>query len=989
MLLASAVTAVPLASQRVERAVGAEGPSEHFVLDVVSDFLGFAWIATQNGILRYDGTDFEPYGVRTLSDRYIRRLHHEGSKLWAGSYRGGLHLIDPSSGDVTNYGLEELGRWRVPGDVDVGDQVGRSVHDLKTWATDTLIVGTDRGIVLFDTESGQITWRGEVDQAVQRIVSLPDRSALVGFLDGSLQRIDRNALAGSTPQVAHLSRLPSAMTSSSIGVMGEGRILIGTRFNGIFEVDLADSLPEVRRAPDVGIPANAQVLDMLGTRRGELVVGTFGELYIDSANDQQVVLSADDPASGLPHQNVYSLAEDRDGGIWVGTWRGLGRISALRDAVRLVDVRPDDLKPTGQVGVMSVARLQSGALAAGTDGFGLLIEQLEESRFERVALGDGGSSRVYDITLGEGAETWIAAFDGGVFRLASPRATRAQHVPGTDRALSLLVEEPGKVWVGTQADGLLALDRGTGRIEPHAFPGDFRLGSPYVWSLSHGLDGSLWIGAFESGVARISNDGTARLYQPSNSQLTDNRIITVFHDREGGTWIGTEGGGLHWLGADSADFRVFQVADGLPDDNVMGILEDDQGHIWVSTLNGLARLNPDTGRFWTLKTSAGLPSDRFFANSTYFDEATRRLYFGTVRGLVAVEPALLRPLTAPPPVALTRFSVHGEPRSELNTYSAGSGITLESFENFFSLDFAALDFADVTLNRYRYKLEGLHDDWIDAGSTGRAIYTSVPPNDYVFRVAGRNAHGVWNEEGLAIPITVLTPYYATWWFRALILALLGVMLVALYAYRVRQILRVERMRFEFAGRLHDDIGANLSTIAMKSDVVRTADHLDERRRLQLAEVSRIARATTQAVREMVWVTNAEYDTLHGLIRHIRDSMDDVLGTHVRHELDLGAGVTDRPIKMDVRRNLHLLVKEALHNSLKHAKATEVSVRLRYSKPWLHASVEDDGQGFDPSAADQGNGLGLMRRRADEIKATLGIESVPGEGTRIEIRVKLR
>ncbi|HSH74903.1 MAG TPA: triple tyrosine motif-containing protein, partial [Longimicrobiales bacterium] len=301
-------------------------------------------------------------------------------------------------------------------------------------------------------------------------------------------------------------------------------------------------------------------------------------------------------------------------------------------------------------------------------------------------------------------------------------------------------------------------------------------------------------------------------------------------------------------------------------------------------------------------------------------------------------------------------------------------------------DFAALDFRDVSLNRYRYRLEGLDEEWIDARNDPTANYTSVPAGDYTFRVAARNSEGVWNEAGLSIPLRVQAPFYETAWFRSGVVLALLLVISALYWYRLSQLTARQNLRFEIAGRLHDDIGANLSSIALKTEMVRGAETFDERRRKQLGDVGRLARETVDKVRETVWVVNTRYDTLSGLVGKMRDTADVILAGQVSYDVDVEPEeLPDRRISMEFRQNVHLLFKEALNNVVKHAEATRVDIRITYHYRHLGFRVTDDGIGFDPADESRGNGLILMRQRADLCRGRLDFLRRPEGGTTVDFR----
>jgi signal transduction histidine kinase len=345
-------------------------------------------------------------------------------------------------------------------------------------------------------------------------------------------------------------------------------------------------------------------------------------------------------------------------------------------------------------------------------------------------------------------------------------------------------------------------------------------------------------------------------------------------------------------------------------------------------------------------------------------------------------------------------------------------------ENFFALEMAALDFTDVALNEYRYRLDPLDADWVENGTNPVANYTSVPPGRYTFRAQARLIGAPWSGEGLTIPLRVRPPFHQTWWFRSAVVVAVLSLISAFYAYRLRELHKRQavelrelearqELRLGIAGKLHDDIGANLSTMALKAEMVRSAKALDDRGRRQLQDLGRLARDTAHKVRETVWVVNTQYDTVAGLVGKMRDTADVMLEGHVKHRFSAPESLPDREIDMKLRQDLYLLYKESLQNVIKHAGATAVDIVVDYDEPFLTLEVSDDGAGSPVAvqivggsdiSADQGegettasnqephregSGLELMRKRAMEHEADLTMDGRPGGGTKLHLRVPVK
>lgn len=999
----------PAAPQRPEeRAFTSYGADQGMFSTKVSSLLqdeeGFLWIGTHAGLLRYDGRTFKAYRAQrshpgdstSLADGYIRALAPADSgRLWVGAQRGGLQRFDPSTGLVLHYPLTDLGPWRFDDAQGASEErTGRSVLEILPLAS-VVLIRTDVGLVRFDPmeRSARLlmpAWDGP--HPLPHATALargPDGGALIAVSDGMLALVDA---AGT------ISALPLALPDSAIRLVPLEEGYVATSVEGAVRVIAAD-LTEARlvlRLPREEGRRRA-VRDLCLHPDGTLwVATTVGAFQADLDEGWSRRAGGGEQTRPLPDQEVSALLVDRTGVLWVGTWNGLASLHPLSGGMTRF-YSGADLEGAG---VVAVADAGAGRVWVGTDGGGIQLLRRREGvwvrpAFRPAALEPLARALAFGLAGGGGAPLWIAAFSEGVWVLEGEAQVRrvpvldAEGVERNPTAYSVFVDHALEVWAGTLPLGLLRLDRAEGVFRPWqaADPEGGALGSDWVWPIAEDSRGRLWVGAFEGGLSVITADrSSATLHREAPGGLSTDRILSVFVDSGDRVWLGTEGGGLIRFDPGTEVWTTWTTQDGLPHDNVQAVREDGDGFLWVSTADGLVRMEPRTGELLVFREPAGLAGSRFYANPAYRD-ANGVLYFGGPEGLSIVDPTGIASQGVPPRAALTAFRIQGR-EAPLARAVRAELLDLAPDENFFAFEFAALDFTDPSQNRYRYRLEGLDRSWVDAAEPV-ANYTSVPPGHYTFRVAARNSEGIWNHDALALPIRVRAPYHKTLWFRTLV-TLAGLSLVAgFYTYRLRQLEARQRLRLEIAGKLHDDIGANLSTIALKAEMVRGAPGLDERRGAQLADVGRLARETATKVRETVWVVNTRYDTVAGLVSKMHDTADTLLAATMPYGFTGPEPVPDRRISMEVRQNVHLLFKEVLNNIVKHARASRADITVRVEGPVLSLRVADDGVGFDPATAPEGNGRRLMEHRATALGATLRVTSAPGAGTTVDFTTRLR
>jgi signal transduction histidine kinase len=458
-------------------------------------------------------------------------------------------------------------------------------------------------------------------------------------------------------------------------------------------------------------------------------------------------------------------------------------------------------------------------------------------------------------------------------------------------------------------------------------------------------------------------------------------------------------------------FSRFTLKQGLPVDVISQILEDEQGRLWFGTHQGIctvskAALNQCAdGKISrvdcvTYGRLDGLPtlecSDGY--QPACWRGADGRLWFTTVKGLVSVNPASLATNSISAPILIEELWVDGE----LMPLAAGK-IEIPPGRKHYEFRYTALSFEST---RFRYRIEGYDTDWVEAGSRRTAQYSRLPAGDYRFRVIACDDKGVWNETGSSLGFSVQPYFYEQRSF--LILASIGVLgvvaltvrMAAARKYRVRlarleQQHAIERDRARIAKDIHDDIGAGLTQITLLSELARREK---EQAGNHLERISHSARELTRAMDEIVWAVDPQHDTFTGLMDYISAFAEDFLRVAgVRCRMDMPTTLPEMRVPAELRYNLFLALKETLNNIVKHAQATEVWLRVRVGEGFFSLIVEDNGKGLSgvnvkPAGTSErlssGSGLLNLEQRLSSIGGKCRIESVPGQGTRVEMTVNV-
>ena len=467
---------------------------------------------------------------------------------------------------------------------------------------------------------------------------------------------------------------------------------------------------------------------------------------------------------------------------------------------------------------------------------------------------------------------------------------------------------------------------------------------------------------------------------------------------------------------------------GLVNNVICQILDDCHGHLWLGSYGGVFRIRKDEldrfadGRSQTVQSLSftkadGLPSMECSGGSQPSGCRSRdgRLWFPTVKGLAVVDPSKVRLNPLPPPVVIEEAIVDeiAAPLVRLATEperSSGglpNGLSMDPrklqmgpVKQSLEFRFTGLSLTAPQKVRFKYKLEGLGGDWVDAGTRRVAHYEYLPPGDYRFHVKACNNDGVWNEAGDMLALTVLPYFWQTGWFRAsgagLLIGLTALMAQQISTRRLQFKLQraeqeraLERERTRISRDIHDDLGARLTKIGMLTAQAERQFQAGGSPP-QLRDIALTAREMVEAMDATVWAVNPRNDTFNHLANYLVHYTDEFFRhSDVACQLDLPAELPDWPVSAEVRHNVFLVVKEAMNNVARHSAASEVRLELKLKGATLSIAVRDNGCGFDPSEPGRrGNGLRNMAQRLQQLGGHLRVDSAPGAGACIALELDL-
>ncbi|HTR04620.1 MAG TPA: two-component regulator propeller domain-containing protein [Thermoanaerobaculia bacterium] len=973
----------------------ADGLPSDRVSVLLADSHGFLWLGTEDGLSRFDGDDFRNFAAAdgVMPGPVHALLEARDGVYWIGTGAGLLRLDAARSS-----GPGAVRALHLPGGA-LGDDVLALMED----GEGGIWVGTEDGLFRLDPRPA--------DARFER----------VAFAPRAASNVPVNAL------------LPGA--GGVVWIGSEIGLYRGTRASG-FE-----------RVPD-DRAATHDVQCLLRDRQGAVWVGSrLDGLHALAPNGGAAAswraYSVDD---GLPGQHVTALAETADGTLWASCYGGLAEIGPDRRSVR----RYTAAEGLSSVGLSALAEDRDGDLWIASDSVGVM--RFARNGFRRFDTGDGLTTlrvaslfesrdgapcaftrgqRPEDIVHGDG---FLACFDGrrfrtrrfrvppgtlygwgwaqfalqdeqaewwvptlsGLFRFPGvpfealestpPRRLYAvgREIPGSG-LLRLFEDRHGDLWMTlTGADGALARwDRRSDSIRVFRPADGFPSRQPMAFAEDG--DGAVWIGLRGGGLARY-RDGSFSLAEAADG-LPSGSIRALAVDARGRLWVGSARGGVARLDRPQEwppRFVSYGPAQGLSSGNTSSLALDAWGRVYVGTERGLDRLDPATGNVQRFTADDGLPHGVI---ETSLADRRGDLWFGSVEGLSRLTPQVESP-RLPPATRIARLFVNGvlQPVPDVGattltlTPSGPGPVSLQ-------IDYVALDFAPGGRPRYQYRLDGVDGDWAPPTDQRSIVYARLPAGAYRFRVRAVANDGSVGATPAEVGFRVLPPFWRQPEAIALLAAALAAAAYAFHRIRLSRALAVERVRTRVASDLHDDIGSGLSEIAILSELVRTPGSRD--RAPVLAEIGDRARGLVDSMSDIVWSTDPRRDDVGSLVQRIRRFAANTLeGRGIAWTLEAPDGSETLPLDPDRRRQILLIVKEALTNVARHSGATRAAVRLAPTADGFAIEIEDDGRGFAVPAAGASDGLGVssMRERARSLGAAFRVEPRPSGGTRIAVHV---
>jgi signal transduction histidine kinase/ligand-binding sensor domain-containing protein/DNA-binding response OmpR family regulator len=806
------------------------GLSERNVNFIYQGSRGFMWIATRDGLNRYDGYKIKvfrnnPDDPHSIGGNYISHIAEDKQgNIWVATVGGGLNKLDRNTNKFSHYYHQDGNPKSI-----ASNFINRIVID----GTGNIWIATQNdGLDLFNPA---------LNQAVHYRNNKLDEKSISGNSILTVLKDSRNNIWAGDQQnglnlfdsktrtfkrFTHRDKTPLSISSNRINYLFEDsqhRLWIGTGDAGLnlYDYRTGGFKHFLNNKRDRNSLASNNVQSIAEDGDKNLWIGTENEgltVFDYSKNIFRTYRHDDIDESSLATNSVNAIFKDNFGNMWVGTFSG--GINLQKKYSTTFTQYKHGLNPNSLSNnfVLSMFEDSNNHFWIGTDGGGLNLFDNVTGNFSVLKHQDGKNSisgnYILDIKEDAHKQLWIGTWNAGisVLNLNTNQFKTYKHNLKNDNSLSIdniyaiLPDADGKIWIGTFGGGLDLLDPASGSFihYRHNINDPRSISSDRINSLLKDSKGNLWIGTNDGGVNLFdSRTKTFTRFKHSaiKSSISNNTVVNIMEDHAGNIWLCTFDG-LNLYNRSDRNFRRFSTEDGLQNNFTYAILEDDQHNLWVSTNNGLSRFNPKTGKFRNFTSEDGLQGDEFKPHSA-LKSSTGELFFGGVNGFNRFYPNQIKELQSKAPLVLTGFQLFNKDvpiaKDSKDTavlkqdISVTKSITLSYEQSTISFDYALIDFLSRSKKAYSYMLKGFDKGWNNVGSKNTAAYTNLPPGNYTFMVKCRNNDEKWSTSVISLDLIIVPPFWLTWWFISISAVIIIAAIYLAYRFRLRAIIRQKAM----------------------------------------------------------------------------------------------------------------------------------------------------------------------------------------------------
>lgn len=1026
-----------------------EGLPNNQIQCIFQDSKGWMWIGTSQGLSRFDGYNFanylpNPENPTSISGNLVRAIKEDShGNLLVGTETGGLNIFNKTT-ETFSHPLKTIPGFNYK-EIDVNDVIEDShgnlwlATDLNLFILDTL--KQLKPIQITNNEDG-INLEGNY---IRKIQFDNDNNLWLGTIQGVF-------IYNPTEKKLSSFELPFADNQNreilELYLDDEGLIWIGTYSMGAFIVD-----PKTKETKKVSLNPTINRTETVRSISkgifGEYWIGTRGGLFKYSKTTGEVSLFRHDIQSprSLSNNSVLSIYHDLKGETWIGTRGGLNLLAKSKQVFHNFSALPGDNKYMNSNIVYCFWIDNEENIWIGTEDGGINIYNPETKTYKYLTANANKSNTISQNCIksflydGDG-NLWVGTFLGGidVINLASGKITNYSHNPEKKGSLSnnnvwdMCLDQMGNIWVVT-SKGINQFDKASKTFIHHTqLAGDDQV----LWIEPHS-NGNLWIGASDEVIIyNPITKATTRHYEHSRS---------MFEDSQKKIWIATNDNGIALYTRENGAVKYYNESLGLANNQTLRILEDNKNNLWISTSNGLSKFNPKTEIFQNFTRNDGLGNNQFCYGASYKTK-TGELLFGTISGFNIFPPEAITPVDPDVPLVFTDLKIfnksvqigEGKKPTLKKSISETDHLILNHKQNFFTLEFAALNYVNSENNLYSYKLEGFNDEWIGPGKQRTAPFTNLNPGNYTLKIKQVHHGNLAESKGLQLSITILPPFWKTNWFLAIIYVLILTIVYAIIRFFVtrekiksqlviekvnaRKLHELDMMKLKFFTNISHEIRTPLTLILGPLEKMLKTNLPKEEINTNLNLMHRNAKNLDRLISQLLdfrklQTGNLKLNTTEGdIVGFLSNIVSSFSGLAEEKEIKLTFNTLKKRLFVSFDPDkIEKIINNLLSNAFKFTDSKgSISVNLSLifdsddndfsndeEKQFIEISIKDTGKGISNKNIDRiflrffqseekdkssgaGIGLALVKDLIKLHNGTILVTSKPNKGTKFTIRI---
>jgi ligand-binding sensor domain-containing protein/two-component sensor histidine kinase len=960
-----------------------EGLSSDALCQAFRDNRGFVWIASQDGLNRYDGLHIRRYyhtstDSFSVADNWINDVHQDA--------QGTLWVSTPSGICTYDYKNDRF----LPYHFQTAQANGVATLKSKvTWKGQWLFC-IKGNLLLKDSITGR-----------EQLITIPPRNPMpnyfsvhplgntliVGqrglfFVDWDTKKISRTTSINNKPFTANNDYEIMAFFEDT------AYIWASTWGNGLLRLDKQD--PGVkqylfRKTSDipgiVNICFNIIEEKQADGRRYFLLGTEIGLQAFDPVTEQFTMLVKNGAEKGVPDFSPWFIYKDKQGVIWIeNADHGLSIYRPGKNLFHSSTIPSSEATHNFTGAAVDYSDSSSNSIWLSSVNTGLLRYHLQKGITAKYLQSPVNSAN-YILGVYTQSNKMVWAYQNRSWGLLNDKGQLdfIQYKGRTIRAGRITSDDDQNTWF--RNDSFLIKRTVAGEINLFLIPESRQGKNPFGSITWDAKRKRIWygylsgIGYFDARTNQFADSNELKKYpafQDADLRPNDKNGNIVIRDRRG----------LLLFNPDSITTTLFSVTNGLLSNNCYGYLQDDDHYYWINTGNGISKIKPGIPGLQNYSID-----DPSFSN--HLDVEMIRLpnghfLFPYYNRIVTWNPNDFSVAEKQASLFLTDIRVNDVPYHNYSSDEHAVSFSVSHRENYIRIAVGMDEYMFPESHRIRYRING--NNWLPL--TNQQLDLVLKPGTHTIELSSLSNNTSWSEQPFSIRIRVRPPFWQRWWFAGLLFITAFTLVYRLYRYRIEQLLKLQRVRNTIAQDLHDDVGSTMTTISILSQVAQQNKEPESTNKL-LSDIGGHSRQLLDKLDDIVWSVNPKNDSLQQITLRMKQLAIDLLGNkNIKVEFDTPADINSVPMKMETRRNLYLIYKEAVHNISKYAQATEVDIRITHTGKYIDMKIADNGIGFDSSTVKKGNGLSNMLERAVESGGECKVESVPGRGTAVSVRIVL-